>query len=66
MQFAPLEEVADLCFEGIRNDTFWIDVGSPDTAAKIRARAASQMERTPPDYLLTDNLMTGRKAGASD
>lgn len=66
VKFAPLEEVADLCFEGIANDTFWIDVGNPETIEKIRARATSQMERTPPDYLLTENLMTGRKAGASD
>ena len=24
--FAPLSEVADLCFEGIRDDVFWITV----------------------------------------
>src|SRR4029079_11265662 len=24
VQFAPLEEVADICFEGIKNDVFWI------------------------------------------
>ena len=29
--FAPLEEVADLCFEGIRDDVFWITV--PERAA---------------------------------
>src|SRR5450755_4426882 len=52
VQFAPLEEVADLCFEGIRNDTFWISVPSEIQAGKIRARATSQIEQTEPEYLL--------------
>ena len=64
--FAPLEEVADICFEGIKNDTFWITVPNPMTAEKIQARATSQIEQTAPDYLLTTNLMTGAKAGSSD
>jgi NAD(P)-dependent dehydrogenase (short-subunit alcohol dehydrogenase family) len=64
--FAPLEEVADICFEGIKNDTFWITVPNPMTAEKIQARATSQIEQTAPDYLLTTNLMTGSKAGSSD
>ena len=64
--FAPLEEVADLCLEGIRNDTFWITVPNPMTSEKIQARATSQIERTAPDYLLAANLMTGKKAGAAD
>jgi NAD(P)-dependent dehydrogenase (short-subunit alcohol dehydrogenase family) len=64
--FAPLEEVADICFEGIKNDTFWITVPNPMTSGKIQARATSQIEQTPPDYLLTTNLMTGSKAGAND
>ena len=29
VQFAPLSEVADICFEGIVNDTFWITVPPP-------------------------------------
>jgi NAD(P)-dependent dehydrogenase (short-subunit alcohol dehydrogenase family) len=66
VQFAPLEEVADLCFEGIKNDVFWITVPSEMQSAKIQARATSQIERTPPDYLLTTNLMTGSKAGSAD
>ncbi|HQV59093.1 MAG TPA: SDR family NAD(P)-dependent oxidoreductase, partial [Ilumatobacteraceae bacterium] len=49
--FAPLEEVADLCFEGIRNDTFWISATNDAQSDKIRARAQSQVEQTPPDYL---------------
>jgi hypothetical protein len=66
IQFAPLSEVADLCFEGIISDTFWITVPSDDQQAKIRARADSQIARTAPDYLLEANLMTGRAAGSDD
>ena len=58
--FAPLSEVADICFEGIVNDTFWISAPSETQAAKISARAASQIEMTPPDYLLQANLMAAR------
>jgi NAD(P)-dependent dehydrogenase (short-subunit alcohol dehydrogenase family) len=61
--FAPLSEVADICFEGIRDDVFWITVPSPMQAEKIQARATSQIERTPPDYLIQVNLMTGSPAG---
>jgi hypothetical protein len=61
--FAPLSEVADICFEGIRDDVFWITVPSPMQAEKIQARATSQIERTPPDYLIQVNLMTGTPAG---
>ena len=59
--FAPLEEVADICFEGIKNNTFWITVPSPAQAEKIQARATSQIEQTAPEYLLASgrNLMTG-------
>ncbi|MBL7495312.1 SDR family NAD(P)-dependent oxidoreductase [Frankia sp. CNm7] len=63
--FAPLSEVADLCLEGIRNDTFWITVPSEAQSAKILARAQSQVERADPGYLLETNLMTGRPAGAN-
>jgi hypothetical protein len=52
--------VAALCFEGIRNDTFWITVPNDVQAEKIRARATSQIERTEPEYLLERNLMTSR------
>lgn len=66
VHFAPLEEVADLCFEGIQHDTFWISVPNPMTSEKIRARAASQIDQTPPEYLLDANLMTGGKLGSKD
>ncbi|MEO6126660.1 MAG: SDR family NAD(P)-dependent oxidoreductase [Ilumatobacteraceae bacterium] len=55
--FAPLSEVADICFEGIRDDVFWITAPSDDQRAKIRARANSQIEMTAPNYLLAANLM---------
>ena len=61
--FAPLSEVADLCFEGIVNDTFWITVPSEDQQAKIRARATSQIDMTDPEYLLQANLMASKPAG---
>ncbi len=64
--FAPLSEVADICFEGIRTDTFWITVPSEDQQSKIRARATSQIEMTDPDYLIAPNLMTGKAAGSTD
>jgi NAD(P)-dependent dehydrogenase (short-subunit alcohol dehydrogenase family) len=64
--FAPLEEVADICLEGIRNDTFWIGVHNPLQIDKIRARAESQVDQTSPDYLLAANLMTGKRAGSKD
>jgi NAD(P)-dependent dehydrogenase (short-subunit alcohol dehydrogenase family) len=58
--FAPLSEVADICFEGIVNDTFWITAPSAAQQQKIRDRATSQIEMTPPDYLLSANMMTSR------
>ena len=58
--FAPLSEVADICFEGILNDTFWITVPNEDQQAKIQARASSQIGITAPDYLLEANMMTAK------
>ncbi len=58
--FAPLSEVADLCFEGIRDDVFWITAPNEVQQAKIRARAESQIAMTAPDYLLEANLMTSK------
>jgi NAD(P)-dependent dehydrogenase (short-subunit alcohol dehydrogenase family) len=63
VQFAPLSEVADLCFEGIIEDRFWICAPGEARQAKIRARAASQIEMTAPTYLLDANLMAVRPAG---
>ena len=55
--FAPLSEVADICFEGIRDGVFWITAPSEDQRSKIRARSNSQIEMTAPTYLLGTNLM---------
>jgi NAD(P)-dependent dehydrogenase (short-subunit alcohol dehydrogenase family) len=63
VQFAPLSEVADICFEGIINDTFWITVPSEVQQARIRARATSQIDRTEPRYLLEPNMMAARPSG---
>ena len=60
VQFAPLSEVADICFEGIVNDTFWIDSPSALQQQKIRDRATSQIEMSAPEYLLQANMMTSR------
>jgi NAD(P)-dependent dehydrogenase (short-subunit alcohol dehydrogenase family) len=60
VQFAPLSEVADICFQGIVNDTFWITVPNDQQRAKIQARATSQIEMTHPGYLLQANLMTSK------
>jgi NAD(P)-dependent dehydrogenase (short-subunit alcohol dehydrogenase family) len=62
--FAPLSEVADICFEGILNNTFWITAPSAAQQQKIQDRATSQIEMTPPDYLLAANMMTSRPSDA--
>ena len=60
VQFAPLSEVADICFEGILNDTFWITVPHAQQQQKIRERVVSQIDRSHPEYLLEANLMTSK------
>ena len=67
VEFAPLEEVADICFAGIKNDTFWITVPSKEQSERIMDRATSQMKQTAPEYLLASvaNVMTGRAGGKS-
>jgi NAD(P)-dependent dehydrogenase (short-subunit alcohol dehydrogenase family) len=66
VHFAPLSEVADLCFHGIVNDTFWITEPHVDQQERIQARATSQIQRSPPGYLLQANLMTGRPSELKD
>jgi NAD(P)-dependent dehydrogenase (short-subunit alcohol dehydrogenase family) len=62
--FAPLSEVADLCFEGIRDDIFWIS--QPGSGESALPRAQSQATRSVPDYLLAGpQFLTGSKAGAT-
>jgi NAD(P)-dependent dehydrogenase (short-subunit alcohol dehydrogenase family) len=60
VEFAPLSEVADICFEGIRDDVFWITYPSEPQQAKIRARAESQIARTAPEYLLEAHMMAAK------
>lgn len=66
VEFAPLSEVADICLEGILNDTFWITAPNELQQEKIRDRATSQIEMTAPDYLLTANLMAARPSTTDD
>jgi len=63
VRFAPLEEVAEICFEGVKHDIFWITVPNQTQSEKILDRATSQIEQTAPEYLLATgaNLMTGDK-----
>jgi NAD(P)-dependent dehydrogenase (short-subunit alcohol dehydrogenase family) len=63
VQFAPLTEVADMCFDGIVNDVFWITAPSEAQEAKIHARATSQIEKSTPEYLLEVHMMASRPAG---
>lgn len=60
--FAPLSEVADMCFEGIRDDVFWITAPSESQQEKIRARADSQVAMTAPEYLLEAHMMAAKPA----
>ena len=56
--FAPLSEVADLCFEGIRDDIFWIT--QPGSGAGSLVRAQTQADRSEPSYLRQgNNVLTG-------
>jgi NAD(P)-dependent dehydrogenase (short-subunit alcohol dehydrogenase family) len=60
--FAPLSEVADMCFEGIRDGVFWITAPSETQQEKIRARADSQISMTAPEYLLEAHMMAAKPA----
>ena len=62
VQFAPLSDVAELCLQGILTDTFWITVPTDQQRQKIQARATSQIEMTPPEYLLESHMMAARPA----
>jgi hypothetical protein len=47
VKFAPLEEVADICFEGIKNDTFWITVPSQSSPRRSRPGPPPRSSRPP-------------------
>jgi NAD(P)-dependent dehydrogenase (short-subunit alcohol dehydrogenase family) len=54
--FAPLEEVADMCVEGIKTDNFWITAPSEFQHAALRDRVESQIGQSPPNYLLGNSM----------
>ncbi|MBW2267487.1 MAG: SDR family NAD(P)-dependent oxidoreductase [Deltaproteobacteria bacterium] len=54
---APLSEVAELCVDSIRRDNFWATVPTERQTNLLHARLKSQLEQTPPDYLIEENLM---------
>ncbi len=60
---APLSDVADLCIEAIRDDLFWATYPLEHQTEKLRARFASMLDRTPPEYLREVNL---RSASAEE
>jgi hypothetical protein len=49
--YTPVEEVADHVAEAVVAGTFWILPPSDSADAKIRARAASMLDRTNPTYM---------------
>ena len=55
---APLSDVAALCIAAIRDDLFWATYPLEHQTEKLRARFASMLERTPPEYLREVNLMS--------
>jgi NAD(P)-dependent dehydrogenase (short-subunit alcohol dehydrogenase family) len=57
--WAPLEEVAELAVQAVRDGVFWATWPREEQAEKIRARAESQIARSDPDYLLEATPLTG-------
>jgi NAD(P)-dependent dehydrogenase (short-subunit alcohol dehydrogenase family) len=51
VRFTPVEEVADLVVDGIREGRFWLLPQSEHSDEQIRARAASMLDRANPSYL---------------
>ncbi|MFF8531603.1 SDR family NAD(P)-dependent oxidoreductase [Streptomyces sp. NPDC015532] len=51
VRFTPVEEVADLVADGIREDRFWLLPESEHSDRQIRARSRSMLERADPTYL---------------
>ena len=54
---APLSEVADLCVDAIKRDNFWATYESERQTTLLEQRLRSQLDQTPPDYLIEENLM---------
>ncbi|WP_328556295.1 SDR family NAD(P)-dependent oxidoreductase [Streptomyces sp. NBC_00358] len=51
VRFTPVEQVADLVAEGIREDRFWLLPESEHSDRQIRARSRSMLDRSDPSYL---------------
>ncbi|MFI2762422.1 SDR family NAD(P)-dependent oxidoreductase [Streptomyces echinatus] len=51
VRFTPVEEVAGLVVDGIRQGRFWLLPESEHSDAQIRARSRSMLERANPSYL---------------
>ncbi|WP_225828189.1 SDR family NAD(P)-dependent oxidoreductase [Streptomyces naphthomycinicus] len=51
VRFTPVEDVAALVVDGIREDRFWMLPAGGHSDAQIRARARSMLERANPSYL---------------
>ncbi|MBL1106372.1 SDR family NAD(P)-dependent oxidoreductase [Streptomyces sp. 5-8] len=51
VRFTPVEEVAGLVVDGIREDRFWLLPASEHSDAQIRARSRSMLDRANPSYL---------------
>ncbi|MER5379740.1 SDR family NAD(P)-dependent oxidoreductase [Streptomyces sp. NPDC002688] len=51
VRFTPVEQVADLVAEGIREDRFWLLPESEHSDGQIRARSQSMLDRANPSYL---------------
>lgn len=59
LTFAPLEEIAEMTVDGIRDDEFWIYQGGDPDAARVRAD--SIVNKAPPDYMLQGAQFTPRE-----
>ena len=62
---APLSEVGELCVDAIKRDNFWATVPMEQQDVKLRERLASQLDQTPPDYLLEPTLLARSAAQRS-
>ncbi|WP_406366840.1 SDR family NAD(P)-dependent oxidoreductase [Streptomyces sp. NBC_00645] len=51
VRFTPVEQVAELVAEGIREDRFWLLPESEHSDRQIRARSQSMLDRANPSYL---------------
>ena len=51
LEYTPVEDVAGQVVRAILSDTFWISAPSESSDNSLRARTASMLARTNPDYL---------------